>query len=83
MTVKMSAALSDRGFYNVHKALPRIPKTSLEASSNADLIDLSLAENTVNRNEVLDILRASLGNEIQSQVPRIAPFSREILRLID
>jgi hypothetical protein len=52
--------LSTRGNINVHGVIPQVPKTFWNPVDNPDLIDLSLAENNLNRGEVLEILRSFL-----------------------
>lgn len=54
----MATQLSKRGNANVSNILPRIPRTILEAGwvPNEDsVIDLSIAENWLIRDEILDI----------------------------
>lgn len=75
----MATQLSRRGNSNVSNILPRIPRTILEAGwvPNEDaIIDLSIAENWLIRDEILDIqktvVKENLNREVDSSILKSA-----------
>ncbi|KAF2235968.1 PLP-dependent transferase [Viridothelium virens] len=62
--------LSDRGRDNVDSVIPRIPKTILEAGSTPDedgIIDMSVAENWLIRDEILEIEREVVESKLHPE----------------
>ena len=67
----MATQLSRRGDANVSNAMPRIPRTVLEAGwvPNEDsLIDLSMAENWLIREEILEIQKTVVADHLNREV---------------
>ena len=65
------AQLSTRGIRNVTSVIPKIPKTLLEAGEagdEGDLVDLSVAENWLIRDEILAIERDVVENKLGPEV---------------
>lgn len=61
--------LSNRGRSNITEIMNRIPAAILEGiNSNDDSINLSMAENWLVRQEVLDICKASIQNNFDTHV---------------
>lgn len=63
--------LSDRGMSNVTTVIPRIPKTILEAGNTHDeeeIIDMSVAENWLIRDEILKIEKEVVEKKLRSEV---------------
>lgn len=74
----MKSYLSERGHANVSHVMPIIPKTILEAGwiPNEDfVIDLSMAENWMIRDEILEIERAVVRDHLNHEV--CAKLSRQ------
>lgn len=62
-------ALSNRGQLNVDRIMPNVPKSMLEPPEEEDdCIDLSLAENWLIRNEVLEIYKEAISEHYQPKV---------------
>ena len=67
----MATQLSKRGDANVSNIMPRIPRTILEAgwvANERPIIDLSIAENWLIRNEILEIQKNVVGDYLKSEV---------------
>ena len=63
--------LSDRGMDNVATVIPRIPKTILEAGNTPDeedIVDMSVAENWLIRDEILKIEKEVVEKKVRSEV---------------
>ena len=77
--------LSQRGVGNVANLIKRMPKTILDAGNTADessIIDLSVAENWLIRNGILEIQRSVVQDSLQAQVSRPASPLREEFSLV-
>ena len=67
----MATQLSKRGDANVSNIMPRIPRTILEAGwvPNEDsIIDLSIAENWLIRDEILEIQKTVVTDYLNREV---------------
>ena len=62
--------LSSRGHLNLTQVVAKIPKSIREPAldPNADIIDLSMAENHLIRGEVLQILKSSIARDLRAEV---------------
>ena len=67
----MTTKLSKRGDANVSNIMPRIPTTILEAGwvlNEDSIIDLSIAENWLIRDEILEIQKTVVANYLNREV---------------
>ena len=74
----MQGQLSQRGIANVTTIMPRIPKTILDAGNIPDedsIIDLSVAENWMIRDQVLEIERAVVKDHLNAEVSISSPHT--------
>ena len=69
--------LSDRGRSNITQIMSRVPKKLLGDSESklngSSTIDLSMAENWLIRNEVLEICRFAIDRKLQTHVGHCQP----------
>ena len=67
----MTTQLSKRGDANVSNIMPRIPTTILQAGwvpHEDSIIDLSMAENWLIRDEILEIQKTAIANHLDHEV---------------
>lgn len=62
------SGLSSRGHLNLTQVIAKIPKSILEPSPNPNAIDLSMAENHLIREEILQIVKSSIAGDLRSEV---------------
>lgn len=62
------SGLSSRGHLNLTQVIAKMPKSILEPTSNPNVIDLSMAENHLIREEILQIAKSSVAGNLQSKV---------------
>ena len=63
--------LSERGMMSVTSVVPRIPKTVLEAGDTLDegnVVDISVAENWLVRDDILNIVKEIIAQKLQPEV---------------
>jgi hypothetical protein len=65
---KPQTLLSARGSLNLTQVLGRIPPQLLNPTERSDEIDLSMAENRLIREEILQLARSAIENSLRSKV---------------
>lgn len=65
------SGLSSRGHLNLTQVIAKIPKSILEPTPNPNAIDLSMAENHLIREEILQIVKSSMAGDLHSKVRKI------------
>ena len=65
------SGLSSRGHLNLTQVIAKIPKSILEPTSNPNVVDLSMAENHLIREEILCIVKSSIAKNLHLEVRHI------------
>lgn len=68
------SGLSNRGHLNLKQVVANIPKKILKPTADASVIDLSMAENHLIREEILQIVKSSIAGDLLSQVCDMRDF---------
>ena len=71
-------SLSERGRSNISEIMSRVPQKLLgdskSKSDKSSVIDLSMAENWLIRNEVLEICKFAINKKFQKHVSHCQPY---------